>query len=135
LKVNEDVKRALKDPATSIKDKCFEIGIEYKGSGLVRTTRYMVQHIIKSDSIDGDLLKWAANEKLIPWVAVAAQLSVSFPQTPRLYSVLNSHARQTLHTASGDRFSQSYHYPFSIVSLFISMGSSVYRLTVLDCIS
>ena len=136
LKVNDAVKRALKDPAYSFNDDCFEAGIEYRSSGVKNKTTFMVHHRIQGDSMDNDLREWATDQKLVPWVAVAAQLPVSFPSNSKVLVSATTHIyRQTLHTVPGDRFSRSCRYRFSTASLSTSMGSSVYRPTVLDCIS
>jgi sacsin len=73
------VKSSLKNLEYSF-DYSFEAGIEYRSAGESKKTTFVVHHSIRPDLMDSDLRDWAQGQKLIPWVAVAAQLPVSrFP--------------------------------------------------------
>jgi sacsin len=76
LKVNEAVKQALRNPKYSF-DHCFEAGIEYRSAEELKKTSFVVYHRIQGALKDSSLREWAKDQKLVPWVAVAAQLPVS----------------------------------------------------------
>jgi sacsin len=76
LKVNNAVKCALENPEYSF-DHSFEAGIEFSSAGESKKTTFMVHHSIQCDLIESGLRDWAKDQKLIPWVAVAAQVPVS----------------------------------------------------------
>lgn len=76
-RVNDAVKRALEDPEYLF-NHSFEAGIEYRSDGESKTTRFVVHHSIQRSPIDSGLQDWIKDEKLLPWVAVAAQLPVSW---------------------------------------------------------
>ncbi|KAG4439308.1 hypothetical protein IFR05_005183 [Cadophora sp. M221] len=73
-KINDAVKAALKTSDFSFHYN-FQAGIQYTSNGQSSTTNFMIQHSIQGDSMDAGLRSWANDQKLIPWVAVAAQLS------------------------------------------------------------
>ncbi len=70
------MKRALKDPEYLF-NHSFEASIEFRSAGESRKTSFMVHHSIQYDFMEAGLRDWAKDQKLIPWVAVAAQLPVS----------------------------------------------------------
>lgn len=72
-KVNSAVKSAFEDSAYFF-DHSFELGIEHRSMGKSKKTTFVVHHSIPL--MRRTLAVWAADQKLIPWVAVAAQLPV-----------------------------------------------------------
>ncbi|RDL30678.1 Uncharacterized protein BP5553_10023 [Venustampulla echinocandica] len=89
LKVKDAVKRALTDPEHSF-DYSFEAGIEYRSTGQLKTTTFIVHHNIQCGLMDSTLRDWAAQQKFIPWVAIAAQIPILRTEvvTGSLFAVL-----------------------------------------------
>lgn len=71
-KVNSAVKSSLNNPEDSF-DYSFEAGIEYKSAKETVHTSFVIHHRIVPVSMDSEIKGWAEGQKLIPWVAVAAQ--------------------------------------------------------------
>lgn len=86
-KVNNALRSSLKDLEYSF-DYSFEAGIEYRSVGESVKTTFVVHHSILPGLMDSELRDWAQEQKLVPWVAVAAQVPVSrFPSKMwRLYN-------------------------------------------------
>lgn len=76
MRVNEAVKCALNDPFYSF-DLGFEVGIQYTSSSSTTQVKFMVHHRIDGQCMKTGLQEWATDQKLVPWVAVAAQFPVS----------------------------------------------------------
>jgi sacsin len=70
------VKCALENSEYSF-NHSFEAEIYYNSAGESKKTRFIIHHHIQFDLIENGLQDWAKDQKLIPWVAVAAQLPVS----------------------------------------------------------
>ena len=70
------MKSSLKNLEYSF-DYSFEAGIEYRSAGESMKTMFVVHHSILPGLMDSDLRDWAQDQKLVPWVAVAAQFPVS----------------------------------------------------------
>jgi sacsin len=57
-------------------DLSFQVQIEHRSAQESRRTGFVVHHSIRGGSMDNSLRAWAKDQKLVPWVAVAAQLPV-----------------------------------------------------------
>jgi hypothetical protein len=84
LKVSDALEHALKDQEKSFHDS-FEVGIEYRYNEELKNTAFIVHHTIQWNMMDRSLKDWAMDQKLTPWVAVAAQLPVSRHLPQRFY--------------------------------------------------
>jgi sacsin len=75
-KVNDAVKEALVSPDFSF-EHSFEVAMEHKAKGESKKTIFILHHSIQCGLMDETLRAWAKGQKYIPWVAIAAQVSVS----------------------------------------------------------
>lgn len=77
-KINIALKGALKSPDFAF-DHSFTARIEYSLAEESGTAEFAVHHSIRGVSIlSNDRLRdWANDQKLIPWVAIAARIPVS----------------------------------------------------------
>ncbi len=57
--------------------RIFEIDIKYENQRFSKTDTYLVQHTMTSSCGDEELDSWAREQKLFPWVAIAAPLGQS----------------------------------------------------------
>jgi len=55
----------------------FELSIRYMEGNTPKVYDYAIQHLMLRSSGDAHMDTWARQQKLFPWVAIAAQLNVS----------------------------------------------------------
>ncbi len=69
------MKLALAEPDSTF-DYSFEVKIELKSGQQSMETCFVVHHTIRGDSMDSHMREWTRDQKLVPWVAVAAEFPV-----------------------------------------------------------
>jgi sacsin len=79
IEINKALKCAFEDSNYKF-DLSFEIELEYRSAEESRRTCFVANHSIHGYSMDKEMRDWAKDQKLVPWVAVVAQISVSLSQ-------------------------------------------------------
>ena len=68
-------------------ERSFKLDIEHSTSSSCEVCSYLIEHAMKKGSGNKAMDEWACEEKLFPWIAVAAPLNVE-PFNGRLFSTL-----------------------------------------------
>jgi sacsin len=71
------VEKALKSPSY-VFDFAFEIILRITKAKEITRTRFFVHHSIRGDLMSTPISIWAMDQKIVPWVAVAAPLTVRY---------------------------------------------------------
>ena len=74
-KVNQAVKLALEEQNYTF-DHAFDVNIHLRLGENSSKTCFVVHHIIRGDFLDKSMKKWMREQKLVPWVAIAAEIPV-----------------------------------------------------------